>query len=376
MKHNYSRYWYTLIVIFSVFILSLMSWIQFFSVKVLKNEEDNGINIEPGLLGTIKYAYHSTVDFFDANWNVYNEKTFSNIDSVLSYYLIKDFDSIQVLAGENNWLFYKGAVDCNPIADFEGTNQFTNLEMNEILDKTLTIQDYLIDKDIKFSLLIPPNKENIYYEYMPKDYSYSNSSRTDELVKYLYDNGVNVISPKEELLKYHNDLQLYYKYDTHWNQLGAYIGVKNVLNSWNECIPSINDKKILKTNLKGQYHYCAEDDLAKMVGMLNYFDDEIEYSINEDYSIKWEEFEEEQNSNQISLFKNVNAANKKKLLLVGDSFRTAMIPSLVEEYSEVYVVHRSYFNKEMIEKINPEYFILEYVERFSGELKYVDSLFN
>lgn len=30
-------------------------------------------------------------------------------------------------------------------------------------------------------------------------------------------------------LAYHQDLQVYYSYDIHWNQLGSYIGVKKVL---------------------------------------------------------------------------------------------------------------------------------------------------
>jgi hypothetical protein len=173
----------------------------------------------------------------------------------------------------------------------------------------------------------------------------------------------------------HDEFQLYYSYDTHWNQLGAYVGVKNVMESWNISKPILAERSILSYNLAGNYHYCGVDDLAKMVGMRSFlYNDEKEYEVEGTGVMDWKEFEDEQNNNEVSYFYNADAQMKATLLLVGDSFRTAMIPSLRETFSDVYVVHRSYYTADLLDEIEPEYLIAEYVERYSSNIGKISSL--
>ena len=77
----------------------------------------------------------------------------------------------------------------------------------------------------------------------------------------------------------------------------------------------------------------------------------------------------------MSYFKNENALISKKIFLVGDSFRTSMIPVLRKIFAEVYVVHRDCYTAKMIDEIKPEYLMVEYVERYSSELKKLKILF-
>ena len=106
-------------------------------------------------------------------------------------------------------------------------------------------------------------KENVYAEYVPDTYTHNEPSRADCLVDYLKTNGINILTSKEELLLNHSDYQLYYSYDTHWNQLGAYIGVKNVLQSWGMKMPALRERTI--TSEKLNYHYGGKDDIANMI---------------------------------------------------------------------------------------------------------------
>ena len=64
---------------------------------------------------------------------------------------------------------------------------------------------------------------------MPDVYSHVDKTRTDLMAEFLSNQGINIVSPKNYLIDIHERLQLYYYYDTHWNQLGAYIGVRNTL---------------------------------------------------------------------------------------------------------------------------------------------------
>lgn len=64
------------------------------------------------------------------------------------------------------------------------------------------------------------------------------------------------------------------------------------------------------------------------------------------------------------------------VLLVGDSFRTAMIPAMQETFSDVCVIHRSCRTPNLLDEINPEYVIMEYVERYSQSMGEMNELFD
>jgi hypothetical protein len=317
------------------------------------------------------------IDKVDSTWynTMYKKANLSRVDIYYTYYLTKEIVSNQVVKGSGSWLFYKSSTDGNSIGDYEGTNRYSLSKMNNILNQALVTQQELQSHNIKFVIIVAPNKENIYSEYMPDTYTHAEISSTDILIDYLAENEVNIVSPKQELLANRDEFQLYYSYDTHWNQLGAYIGVKNALESWNISKPTLAERSISSYNLAGHYHYSGADDLAKMVGMRDsLFNDEIEYEVEGTGIINWKEFAEELDKNDVQYFYNSDAQINAKLILVGDSFRTSMIPSLRETFSDIYVVNRSSYSTELLEEIEPEYLIAEYVERYSNKIGKIGSL--
>lgn len=369
MKKFFSKFqWYQILIIACACVFSILCWGKFAKILSISVNE-----IEYGSAGN-KYieCVKSCVSNAKSTWNtkLFAKKYFCKIDTVYSYLTTRE--SSTVISGKSRWLFYKGE---NSIKDYEGTNLYSSDELNNYLNEALETQDKLNSLNIKLAIIIAPNKENIYSEYMPSIYTHADVSRTDRLIDYLAENGVNVVTPKQELLEYHDKYQLYYSYDTHWNQLGAYIGVKNVLNSWNISAPALAKRSISSYNLAGNYHYCALGDLANMVCMRSLlYDDETEYEVEGTEIVNWEKYEDEQNSSEVSYFYNEDAQINAKLLLVGDSFRTSMIPSLREVFSDVYVVHRSYYSAELLDEIEPEYLLAEYVERYSNQIGYISSL--
>jgi len=330
---------------------------------------------------TVFLSQSKPIDYFfdglDENWSdkMYQKAFFSKVDLLYSYCMTGEIVSNQVILGKNDWLFYKSAKDSDSIGDYEGTNRYTEVEMREILESTLLLQTNLESKGINFAILVAPNKENIYFEYMPDIYMHEETSSTDILTDFLNKNEIKIISPKEELLVNHKELPLYYSYDTHWNQLGAYIAVKKVLEAWGLDIPSLSEQKIISYDLKDNYHYCATDDLANMIGLRELiFNDEKEYIVDGTGDIDWVEFEEAYINKDVIHYSNSKADVNASILLVGDSFRTAMVPILQEVFSDVYVVHRSHYTKDLLDKVNPQFFLLECVERYSYTLKEVSLL--
>lgn len=110
-----------------------------------------------------------------------------------------------------------------------------------------------------------------------------------------------------------------------------------------------------------------------MLGLRWVFNDEKEYKVDGTVDIEWERFANEQ-ADGMSHFKNDNAMICGVVFLIGDSFRTSMVPLLGETFSDVYVVHRNSYEPEMFNEVSPDYLILEYVERYSsciGEISFL-----
>lgn len=353
MKKLIKTEWHIIFIVLGLCLYSALCWGKFCVSKIKSSD----LNIE--------------IDTILSDWesDTYKMGKFCRVDTLFTYLTTGELASKQVAEGENGWLFYKSQVDGDPIGDYEGTNYYNDSELKDILCNAIMTQEKIEGKGIQFEILIAPNKENIYSEYMPDTYVHAEESRTDILVKYLQANGVNVSYSKNEMLAQHLKTQLYYSYDTHWNQLGAYIGVRNVLENWEIEIPKLENRTISSSKLKGQYHACAEDDLANMLGLRDIiYNDEIEYVVDDTQKINWETYAEEQGNNSVSHFENKNAIKSATIFLVGDSFRTSMLPSLGEVFSDVYVIHRSAYTENLLDEIQPDYLIVEYVERYSNEI--------
>ena len=263
---------------------------------------------------------YQATSFINDIWknNNIKQSLWSNIDSYLTYMIDGQISSEQVVLGENGWLFSKAKNDSDPIADYEGTNKYTDGDVEDCIESLDCLDSYCRENDSVYSVVFVPNKESLYYEYMPASYKMALQSRTDILADSLLQNGYNVVNLRECLSEAKEIGPLYYQYDTHWNQVGAYIGTEKILRTFGvstEPIDSFHISSHLLSELG--YHDGAKDDLAGMIGMRDdVFDDEEEKIIDELPVIDWEEYERQVDSSSIVCVKNENAVNKATVLLL------------------------------------------------------------
>ncbi len=384
--------WHILAILFMVAILSIGSGLQFAMeigrsiqrhLNGDRNDTPKSLTINQSMASdaplsmpcplkrkwnTVCHAMDTIVFKFNSLWSVFMTVPLSKIDSIVTYHVTGEIASSQVIGGLHKWLFFKSKTDGDSVGDFEGTNLHSLQELEAIAQSALTAQEGITRHGIQFVIVVAPNKENVYWENMPDTYVHAQKSRTDLLIEFIQKKGVNIVSPKQDLLDHHLSFQLYYRYDTHWNQLGAYIGVRATLASWNLEMPELSKRVISSTDLKEAYHYCGEDDLAKMMGLRGIFSDEKEYVIEGTLPIDWATYESEHDAGIPSRYFNERAVNKSRLLLVGDSFRSSMLPALREQFIEVIAVQHSRCTSKMLMELHPDYVIAEYVERYSHEM--------
>lgn len=182
-------------------------------------------------------------------------------------------ESTQVLLGKEDWLFYKSTEDGDPISDYQGINHYDENTMQTIADKLTNERNQFSNYGIDFYILSIPNKSSVYPEYMPDTIERKDTtSKTDLLMKYLQENtDLNVVDAKPSLVKAKKKKQIYYKSDTHFNQIGAFVTVqalKDKIDGKTDTLKNVKFGKI--TN-----HYSG--DLARLCDMQDTFNNDIQY---------------------------------------------------------------------------------------------------
>lgn len=264
----------------------------------------------------------------------------------IPYYIEKN----NVIFGKEDWLFYYYG-DNN--SHYSGFNLPTIQELEGLSQKLNKINNYFKSRNKDFLLFIAPNKEEIYFEYMPDAIKVVNETkRLDIIVDYIQKNtDVKIVYPKNELLKAKEKGLLYYKYDTHWNNLGGYIGASTILEKLN-----------IEYDKSAEYTTVDRwgGDLLTMIAE----------SVKKDteYNVNYKQDVELSISGNDVISSNENG---KELLYFGDSFRKAMINYLGKEFYKSKFNHFNdyYTGSEFKEFFNTaDTIIFECVGRYESEI--------
>ncbi|MBQ9513163.1 MAG: hypothetical protein IJR58_08210 [Lachnospiraceae bacterium] len=285
------------------------------------------------------------------------------LNSWINYYVFHTTNSKSVIVGKDGWLFYKGSqvMDEDPVGDYRGTNLFTDEELAQIAANMQHTKDFLAERGCEFAILIAPNKERMYDEYMPDEYGDpAQYNRIVQVTEYLREHtDVTVVSPYETLLAYkqeHPEDLLYYTYDTHWNNVGSYLGARELATALGWELPELDKvTKTLSTPPVG--------DLSGLLGMGDYLKGEQIYTLS-DYS---PHTLDRQVSSDLSEFVYTNTAGDgadEKLFIIGDSFSTMMSPYIASHYNNTYLNFYFNYTGEMLEREDPDVVVFETVERY------------
>lgn len=289
-------------------------------------------------------------------------KRMISYNNLIDHKLFRISSVSHVLVGSDGFLFYHpNGTDGNPIGDYMGTTVYTDQDIKLIAHRLLRAQYDLEQQGRKFAVLIAPNKETMYAEeYLPGIYKENEISRADRLYEYLKTTDLNVTFPKAELnavMEAHPDWYTYYKTDTHWNSIGAYVGTHLVMEKLGLPINDIESVRVIEKQR-------APGDLAYMLGMTemlpmdkdyNIVDTSVPAAIRKDTSFG--------DGDTMVRYTNISG-NGKTLLVVRDSFAVFMMPYFNNHFSECYYVHMSAYNPGMIEEYDPDYVVYETVERY------------
>lgn len=289
-----------------------------------------------------------------------------NLNSKIYFKYFDKSPNKSVIKGKDGWLFYNSKYneESDSLGDYQGTNKYSEEEL-ALFKKSLDAKkEFLDERDIEFYVLIVPNKEQIYPEYMPDNiYKNNGKSKTDELVDYLRSNTeVNIIYPKEELMYYKQNLQydIYNKTDSHWNSIGAYIGFRELMEAMDPNYDGLDVEELALTA-----DFLKDGDLATMLGLDGDLNDTYFTVHNFKQDVSTELIEDK---GKLMNKYTSTAGNGKKLLAYRDSFAVKLIPYLFKEFDESAFVWGIPFNEAQIDKEKPDIVVIEVAERLTDYL--------
>lgn len=139
-------------------------------------------------------------------------------------------DSGTVIIGKDAWLYFGGE---NVIDDFRGMKPFTDAELERWAKLLVARRDWLRARNIPYVFLVAPNTHTIYPEHLPSWIVRSGRpTRLAQLSAYLKQHtDVDVVELAPALLAAKQNEQVYYRTDTHWNMLGAFV-VYQQISAW------------------------------------------------------------------------------------------------------------------------------------------------
>lgn len=261
-----------------------------------------------------------------------------------------------VIVGRYDWLFLDMTGD---VEYYKGTNLLSAEEEEEYLTKLRKISQLCEDRGIVLAVFLAPDKEQVYSEYMPSYKVENEYKRLERFADYVRENSDIPISYPLAELKYADRYwRTYFKYDTHWNSIGAFIGVQSVYR-----MIGVETSNPASLGIIG----CLRAETGDLFGMGEI--DPSSYTPEPEYIVSYKSdvpvvFESPEGINAGVFRSAAECDNDDKIVLVGDSFRIAMTEYLEKDFAECVIAHRDNMEDIAEDMRETDYLILETAERF------------
>jgi alginate O-acetyltransferase complex protein AlgJ len=135
----------------------------------------------------------------------------------------------RMLIGKDGWLFVNPSRYMNY---YRGVNLMNQQDLVGYHDCIVQRSEIVRNKGAIYRLIIAPNKETIYPEFLPKKYHrFNDKARADQLIEVFHESvgSDHIIDLRPAIRKAKEHYPVYFKTDTHWNGAGAFYGYLEVM---------------------------------------------------------------------------------------------------------------------------------------------------
>lgn len=194
---------------------------------------------------------------------------FIRTDNQINYTLFNQVNS-QIVLGKQNQLFER-----QYIIDYLNWNSAPENYFDTLAQKLKSLQQYLLNHNIKFIFIITPSKASIYPEYIPEYYLKYRIERSEinykKFVFCLIKYGVNYLDGQEYCfnLKQTSIYPVFPKGGTHWNYYTSFLFTQLLLDNIKTILEKpIDVLKVMNVD-KSEMAFGTDADLADLTNMWN-----------------------------------------------------------------------------------------------------------
>ncbi len=279
---------------------------------------------------------------------------FLSLNSSLNLALFDHADSREVIKGKDGWYFYAAG---SSVEDFLGVNRFSPEELSAITEKLLAAQAYFEQRGVRFLVLIAPNKEGIYREYLPDGFASPDApTRREELIQAVKSRIPGLIADPSAYFMENRDYQWYFKTDTHWNDAAGFVAAQMLIEMAGGSPVAIEDIQI--EYMPGKY-----GDLASLFHMPESLADDSAAFIRGYYDELPVEFSDPAGDGNIVRYTSPESPDPRRIAIYRDSFGVALAPALCKYFRFADFYHRQVFDCSLLEENKPDIVVYEIVER-------------
>lgn len=261
---------------------------------------------------------------------------FTRLHSLFKVYVLGVSPVDKVVLGKQEWLYLTES-----IKEYRGVKLIKGAKAAQWGKELQAKQAWLAARGIRYLLVVAPNKEEIYPEYLPNNITRLREHHyLDEILKNLSaDLRGNVLDLREPLHRGKSLGLVYDRTDTHWSHLGAFLATNEILlrlqNGYPELQPAPLDQRPQTP--------CWGDggDLARMVGLQNKMLEERLTFVPEPAPFPTgvmrfqQEWPEDSLQYPPTVFESQGGPQKHTVLVTGDSFGGGLLEFLPYHFRRV-----------------------------------------
>lgn len=253
----------------------------------------------------------------------------------------------KVILGKDGWLYYKSTLD-----DYQGQDLLSDREIWSAAHCLTLMQEYAQAQNISFLFTVAPNKNTLYPEYMPARYLRSDApGNAERLYDALRQEGVTFADLEAAFCA--EDRILYYRLDSHWNNLGAALAHDTILDALGKeaarlCAPD---------RFTEGKHY--NGDLDVMLYPLG-SDADVDYVPNWEWCFS---INEPFHSAEDQMIHTLRAERSGSLLMFRDSFGNSLYPYMADSFFEARFSRAMPYDLSLLDDSDTDTLVIEIVER-------------
>jgi alginate O-acetyltransferase complex protein AlgJ len=271
--------------------------------------------------------------------------------------------SSTVIKGRGGWLFY---ADDSALDDYVAETPFTPVELRAWRATLVATNDWLNERGVRFVFTIAPDKHVIYPEQMPASlHRVGETSRTDQLFAYLRETtDLDLVDVRPALFEAQGAERLYHLTDTHWNDRGAFVAYREIIEAVRRKVPSVpapwnrSDFEPVTRDSEGR-------DLAGMIGLTRVLrESDLELVPRRPRQARVVEPPGANPTDEEGrLVTEITGSRLPRALIIRDSFASGLAPFLSEHFGRAVYLWQNYVGADAVLQEKPTVVIQEIVGR-------------